>query len=67
MLAYCTVLGLPVGHLVYAKGNEDARTHIVRQSGVCIVTHALDLDVEPADLLNEVAALALAMRSTSAT
>lgn len=22
MLAYCTALGLPVGHLVYAKGNE---------------------------------------------
>lgn len=24
MLAYCTVLGLPVGHLVYAEGNQDS-------------------------------------------
>ena len=57
MLAYCTVLGLPVGHLVYAKGNEDARAHVVRRSGVRIVTHALDLDVEPAELLAAMAGL----------
>ncbi len=57
MLAYCTVLGLPVGHLVYAKGNEDAREHVVRRTGVQIVTHALDLDVEPAELLATMAAL----------
>jgi 5-methylcytosine-specific restriction enzyme subunit McrC len=25
MLAYCTVLGLREGHLIYAKGNEDGR------------------------------------------
>lgn len=52
MLAYCTVLGLPDGHLVYAKGNEDARSHVIRRAGVRIVTHALDLDVEPAELLD---------------
>ena len=23
LLAYCTVLGLPVGHLVYARGNAN--------------------------------------------
>lgn len=57
MLAYCTVLGLPVGHLVYAKGNEEARAHVVRRSGVRILTHALDLDVEPAELLATMAAL----------
>jgi len=61
MLAYCTVLGLPVGHLVYAKGNEDARAHVVRRSGVRIVTHALDLDVEPAELLATMAELVDAM------
>ena len=57
MIAYCTVLGLPVGHLVYAKGNEDARAHVVRRAGVRIVTHALDLDVEPAELLATMAGL----------
>lgn len=56
MLAYCTVLGLPVGHLVYAKG-EDACAHVVRRAGIRIVTHALDLDVEPAKLLATVAEL----------
>ena len=57
MLAYCTVLGLPEGHLVYAKGNEDAHAHVVRRAGVRIVTHALDLDVEPVKLLATVAEL----------
>ena len=56
MLAYCTVLGLPEGHLVYAKG-EDGCAHVVRRAGVRIVTHALDLDVEPVKLLATVAEL----------
>jgi len=42
MLAYCTVLGLPEGHLVYAKGYEEARTHAVRKAGVRILAHTLD-------------------------
>lgn len=33
MLAYCTVLGLPEGHLVYAKGFEEARDYSVTGSG----------------------------------
>ena len=65
MLAYCTVLGLPAGHLVYAKGNEDARAPVVRRAGVRIVTHALDLDVEPAELLATTAGLVGAMVPTS--
>lgn len=32
MLAYCTVLGLRMGHLVYAKGNEGANRHAVRRT-----------------------------------
>jgi len=58
MLAYCIRLGLSVGHLVYAKGGEDARTHILQRAGVRIVTHALDLEVAPAHLLGSVATLA---------
>ena len=61
LLAYCTVLGLPVGHLVYAKGFEDAREHVVRNSGVRIVAHTLDLDAEPAELLATIAGLVDAM------
>lgn len=58
LLAYCTVLGLSVGHLIYAKGFEDAREHIVRNVGVRIVAHTLDLQEGPAELLKAVASLA---------
>ena len=44
-----------------SQGNEDARAHVVRRSGVRIVTHALDLDVEPAELLATMAELVDAM------
>jgi len=50
LLAYCTVLGLGEGHLVYAKGNEEPARHVVRQSGIQIFCHALDLS-QPADVL----------------
>ncbi len=64
MLAYCTVLGLPVGHLVYAKGNERAREHVVQRAGVRIIAHTLDLEVEPASLLGSVRSLVDDMHST---
>ena len=54
MLAYCTALGLPVGHLVYAKGNEAEQQLIVRGSGVQLHAHALDLELMPAHLLAQV-------------
>jgi 5-methylcytosine-specific restriction enzyme subunit McrC len=58
LLAYCTVLGLNHGHLVYAKGNEQPARHIVRRSGIEILCHAIDLSQEPAALLNQIASLA---------
>jgi 5-methylcytosine-specific restriction enzyme subunit McrC len=58
MLAYCTVLGLDTGHLVYARGNEHPATHRITRSGVTIVCHALDLEKAPAELLDDVATLA---------
>jgi 5-methylcytosine-specific restriction enzyme subunit McrC len=58
LLAYCTVLGLRVGHLVYAKGNEDPVRHSVRGADVEIICHALDLDQPPQALLVSVGALA---------
>ena len=54
MLAYCTALGLPVGHLVYAKGNEAEQQLVVRGTGVQLHTHALDLESMPAQLLAQV-------------
>lgn len=63
MLAYCTVLGLPEGHLVYAKGNEDVRSHSVRRADVLIRCHALDLALPPVKLLEQVDGLARSIGS----
>ncbi|PWS50234.1 restriction endonuclease [Streptomyces sp. FT05W] len=58
MLAYCTVLGLGEGHLVYAAGQHGERVHEVRGSGrpgggggVRLHQHVVDLDQEPSELL----------------
>jgi 5-methylcytosine-specific restriction enzyme subunit McrC len=51
LLAYCTVLGLRRGHLVYAKGSAEPAHHVVRRSGIEIICHAIDLDTEPTLLL----------------
>jgi 5-methylcytosine-specific restriction enzyme subunit McrC len=64
LLAYCTVLGLREGHLVYAKGNEEPARHVVRESGVEIFCHALDLSHSPDALLNQMRTLAQAIAST---
>ncbi|WP_378732733.1 McrC family protein [Nocardia brasiliensis] len=58
MLAYCAVLNLSEGHLVYAKGNEPARTHEIRNCGITIHCHALDLSLRPKQLLAEIDSLA---------
>ncbi|MCW2920117.1 MAG: McrBC 5-methylcytosine restriction system component [Actinomycetia bacterium] len=63
MLAYCTALGLPEGHLVYAKGNAPHASHRVRSAGIVIHQHALDLDQAPDELLVSVCALAHRMAS----
>lgn len=58
LLAYCTVLGLREGHLVYAKGNEPVSVHTVQRAGVTIHCHALDLALRPAELLVQIDGLA---------
>jgi 5-methylcytosine-specific restriction enzyme subunit McrC len=58
LLAYCTVLGLGRGHLIYAKGSEEPAHHVVRRSGIEITCHAVDLDARPDDLLGQMRALA---------
>ena len=65
MLAYCTVLGLGEGHLIYAKGNEPTSVHTVQRAGVTIHCHALDLGLEPAALLEQVDDLAAAVTTTA--
>lgn len=58
LLAYCTVLGLGDGHLVYAKGDEPELSHEVQGAEVTIHCHTVDLDQTPNRLLEQVAAIA---------
>ena len=67
LLAYCTVLGLRSGHLVYAKGNEGSARHVVRRSGIEIFCHAVDLDQEPGLLISQMCDLAQTIASVHLT
>jgi 5-methylcytosine-specific restriction enzyme subunit McrC len=64
LLAYCTILGLPNGHLVYAKGNEEPARHVVRRSGVEIFCHAVDLGLSADLLIGQMHDLARTIAST---
>jgi 5-methylcytosine-specific restriction enzyme subunit McrC len=61
MLAYCTVLNLRLGHLVYAAGDEVACRHLVRQTDTTLQIWALHLDAAIPDVLQEVRDLAEAV------
>lgn len=67
MLAYCTALGLPEGHLIYAKGNAPYAAHSVRHSSITIFQHALELDQPPAGLLAEIRGLAQRLVATDSS
>ena len=58
MTSYCLGLGLDRGHLVYAAGETPATRHVIRNSGIELVQHALPLGVEPNELLDAVATIA---------
>lgn len=58
MLAYCTALRLPRGHLIYARGAGAPVRHVVRHANIEILAHALDLDAAPQVLLAQVHGLA---------
>ena len=55
--AYCTALGLPRGHLIYAAGAGEPAVHTVRNAGIEIICHALDLATPPSDLLSRIGEL----------
>ncbi len=58
LLAYCTVLGLRHGHLIYADGDERARNHVIVGSKATIHCHTLDLTGSPTSILDQVSHLA---------
>jgi 5-methylcytosine-specific restriction enzyme subunit McrC len=64
MLAYCIGYGVPRGLLVYAcEEREDPRRYRVKRHGYEIEVRSLDLEQEPAQLLEEVGRLAMAIAS----
>ena len=65
LLAYCTILGLPVGHLVYARGNASPARHVVRESGIEILGHAIDLSEPPEQLIGQMSNLAELVTATA--
>lgn len=65
MLAYCSVLEVGDGHLVYAKGNEADTAYTVQRTQTVIHCHALDLALKPAELLQQIDRIGRAMTSTS--
>jgi 5-methylcytosine-specific restriction enzyme subunit McrC len=54
MLAYCTSMRLPVGHLVYAEGNEYGATHEVAGADVTLQAPTLDLSAPRKGLLGQI-------------
>lgn len=58
MLAYCTRYSLPDGHLIYASGEEEPRTHRIVGIDTQIHCHAVDLELDPKDLLTSIRSLA---------
>ena len=50
--------GPPVGHLIYAAGNEISLERIVRSSGTRIVTWTIDLDQAPNEVISTVTHIA---------
>jgi 5-methylcytosine-specific restriction enzyme subunit McrC len=58
LLAYCTVLGLQTGHLVYALGSEQPARHVIQRAGIEIVWHAVDLDCELVPLMDQMSRVA---------
>jgi 5-methylcytosine-specific restriction enzyme subunit McrC len=58
MLAYCTAYRLARGHLVSVTGNQQDRSHRIRNVDVEIVLHSLDLNRQPDALLGDIDQLA---------
>lgn len=58
LLAYCTALRVPVGHLIYAEGDPVAKDVEVRNADVLIRQHALNLAVPVPELLAQVGEIA---------
>ena len=58
MLAYSTSADLPLGLLIYAKGESDPATYTITNANKTIELAAIDLEGQPEDILKQVKGLA---------
>jgi 5-methylcytosine-specific restriction enzyme subunit McrC len=65
MLAYCTAMRLPVGHLIYAKGVDVGRTHRITGTDLTLRAHTLDLAAPPPQLRAQLDRLAATIATRS--
>lgn len=65
--AYCTALGLPRSHIVYAAGDRPRTVYRVRNTDIEIVRHTLDLGQDIEGLRGQIAAIATELRQDAAT
>ena len=63
LLAYAVALDLPGGMLIYAHGEAEPTTHLVRHAGKRLQVVAVDLSGSPAELLDRVRDLAEGVRT----
>ena len=63
LLAYAVALDLPGGMLIYAQGEAEPTTHLVRHAGKRLQVVAVDLSGSPAELLAGVRGLAEGVRT----
>ncbi|WP_435233891.1 McrC family protein [Micromonospora aurantiaca (nom. illeg.)] len=63
LLAYCTTLNLPRGHLVYASAGAESVTYQLTGSGVHIVVHRVDLAAPVTHLHEQIEKVAEAITS----
>nr|WP_263643354.1 McrC family protein [Micromonospora aurantiaca] len=63
LLAYCTTLNLPRGHLVYASAGAESVTYQLMGSGVHIVVHRVDLAAPVTHLHEQIEKVAEAITS----
>lgn len=58
MLAYCTALGLPEGHLVYARGNDSETSAVIRNAAISVHCHTVDPNTHADALLGQIDSIA---------
>jgi 5-methylcytosine-specific restriction enzyme subunit McrC len=63
LLAYCTALRLPVGHLVYAHGEATPTTYVIGAAATRIIVSTINLDQPPSPLLADLDRLATRITS----